>query len=174
MKTWIRLFGVLCLGVVLGACDSSREGTTAQKASSPRDISTQECAACGMVVREQPAPRGQLVHSDGSRAFFCSLGDMAQYMAAPSPHGGPETVFVEVLDPALPPSETASDARPWLDASRAFYVLGVPRSGIMGPPVLAYPTHTGASAIAEESGGYVADFSTMRARVIDGSLHAPE
>ena len=39
----------------------------------PRDADVETCTACGMVVREQPAPRGQVIHRDGTRVFLCDF-----------------------------------------------------------------------------------------------------
>ncbi len=111
-------------------------------------IGVEECAACGMVVREQPAPRGQLVHRDGQRAHFCSVGDMVQYLRAPSRHGKVTAAFVEVLDPAVDPKLTSTALRPWIRAESAGYVVGVHREGIMGPPVLSYAEPAIAAQVA--------------------------
>jgi nitrous oxide reductase accessory protein NosL len=101
-------------------------------------IADQEDAVCGMLVRDQSAPRGQVLHRDGSRFYFCSVGDLLVHRAAPSPHGRVESGFVEVLDPDEAPGKSHTGEHPWAPIESAAYVVGVKRPGIMGPPVLVY------------------------------------
>jgi nitrous oxide reductase accessory protein NosL len=101
-------------------------------------IADHECAACGMLVRDQSAPRAQVVHRDGSRFFLCSLGDLLVHLDAPSPHGRAAAIFVEVMQPHEQAMTSHPGEHPWIPADEAVYVVGVPRSGIMGTPVLAY------------------------------------
>jgi nitrous oxide reductase accessory protein NosL len=110
-------------------------------------IDDQEGAVCGMIVSDQSAPRGQVVHRDGHRAFLCSIGDLLAYLDVPSPHGAPEAVLVEVMDPGEDPMETHLGEHPWLPASEAVYVVGIPRRGIMGKPVLVYQSEEEAAQI---------------------------
>lgn len=156
------LLALLALAALAGCKgDKASEGATAEHRAEV--IGPHECAVCGMVVREQPAPRAQLVHRDGERAYFCSLGDLVQYLRAPSPHGKVEAVFVEVQDPAADPRETRTAERPWSAAGEATYVVGVERSGpIMGPPVLAYSSRESAAEVAREHGGEVHDWAALK------------
>ncbi len=110
----------------------------------PVAIADAECAVCGMVVSEQPAPRGQLVHRDGQHKFTCSLGDLRAYLQTPSPLGKPTQVFVEVLPSGTEPQTVSSEPRPWLPAADASYVVGISRPGVMGVPILSFaaPEHS--------------------------------
>ncbi len=114
-----------------------------------------ECASCGMIAQEQPSPRGQLVHRDGAREFFCSVGDLLTYLEAPSPHGAVVATYVEAMDPAADPRKLTFDARPWIAADKATYVLGIHRERIMGKPILSYATRADAAAIAIKYGGHL-------------------
>ena len=108
---------------------------------------------CGMFVREQSAPRSQLVHRDGSRFFLCSLGDMLVHLDAPSPHGKAEAVFVEVMQTAEDPAQSHTGEHAWLPAEEAAYVVGIERRAIMGEPVLAYASRNEAEAAMKMYGG---------------------
>ena len=99
---------------------------------------TAECSVCGMVVAEQPAPRGQVVHRDGHHAFFCSIGDLRAYLQTPTPAGRPERVWVEVLPDGFDLDSRDTSPRAWLSAEEAVHVVGVQRGGIMGLPVLSF------------------------------------
>jgi nitrous oxide reductase accessory protein NosL len=129
----------------------------------PEAIADQEDAVCGMLVREQSAPRSQVVHRDGSRVFFCSLGDMLIHLEAPSPHGRAEATFVEVLGPDEDPSAAHTGPHDWLPAGEAVYVVGVERPGIMGAPVLAYAGNADAERVASRhTGAEVLDLPALK------------
>ncbi len=149
----------------VAACQGQNASHVATQPVSAVPIGTAECAACGMVVAEQPAPRAQLIHRDGKRVFFCSLGDLAHYLHSPSPHGPPQATFVEVVEPHEVPSEISSQPRPWLEAERAAYVHGVSRPMVMGPGLSAYASSDAAQAALRQHGGRELDWPALRALV---------
>lgn len=90
--------------------------------------------------------------------------DLAVYVDAPSPHGGVVETWVEKLEPAADPAMAETEAHPWLEAARASYVLGVPRRGVMGAPVLVYGSPSDAERAVGRFGGSVASWvDTQRA-----------
>ncbi len=154
MKLRTTASGVLLLAA-LGAvsCDKKPSDAHAAAATSAAPIGIAECAACGMVVREQPAPRGQVVHRDGTRVHLCSIGDMVHYLQTPSPHGKPAKIHVEALPVDFDPTGTDTNERPWVDAEKASYVVGVERKRVMGRAVLAYAERAQAEAAAKRLSG---------------------
>jgi nitrous oxide reductase accessory protein NosL len=116
-----------------------------------------------MLVHEMSAPRAQVVHRDGSRFFFCSLGDMLVHLSAPSPHGRVEATFVEVMRPDEDPMQSHAGVHPWVPVNEAVFVIGLDRPGIMGAPVLAYANRTEAERVmAENSGTQQLDLADLR------------
>jgi copper chaperone NosL len=162
-----RLLLVAVLLCVVGCQDKA--STSAAAAASAVAIGDDECATCAMVVREQPAPRAQVVRRDGTRQMFCSIGDMLQSLQAPSPHGTAVATFVEVLDPEKDPSQTSAEPRPWALAQSASYVVGVPRKGVMGPPVLAYATRAQAEGVAKRRSGHTRDWDTLQKTLLSAA-----
>lgn len=158
------LASMIGASMIGSAC--SGEGTSAEIDRSAREIGSGECAACGMIVREQPAPRAQIVHRDGERAFFCSIGDMVTYRASPSPHGEVVATHVEVLPADADPATNDTARRPWVEAERAAFVLGVPRRQIMGEPVLVYATTGEAASAATRHGGRAVDWAELLSEVL--------
>lgn len=156
----IRLSCVAFVGLMAltGGCRNRTERAAAPAAVSAAEFGHAECAACGMIVREQPAPRGQVVHRDGTRKFFCSVGDMETYIDVPSPHGAVTHRFVEVQASGADPSVLAIEPHPWQPASDGHYVVGVTRPRVMGEPVLSFGHRTDAEAAARTYGGSVADW----------------
>ena len=158
-----RAAAALAASVALAGCAESASRDDVDR--SARDFDDEGCAACGMIVREQPAPRGQVIHRDGTRAFLCSIDDMLTYLAAPSPHGAAVATYVEALAPGADPAERATAARPWVEAERAGYVVGVERERIMGVPVMVYASRAGAERAAATTGGRAVAWSELRAAV---------
>jgi nitrous oxide reductase accessory protein NosL len=159
------LAAIIAIGCVLGwgGCGPSLD-EKAGPSLAPEPIANAEDAVCGMLVREQPAPRAQAVHRDGTRVYFCSLGDLMAHLSAPSPHGKVHAIFVEVLEPDEDPTQVNTQDHEWIVASDAVFVVGVPRTGIMGAPVLVYRDAAEASStLARWPDTKAMDLSGLRA-----------
>lgn len=98
-----------------------------------------ECSSCGMILRDQPPPRGQLIHRDGEHVFFCSIGDLIHYMETPSPHGAVQEVFIEGLSVDYDFYTNDVSELSWFPTHELAFQVGVERPGIMGVPILAFP-----------------------------------
>ena len=151
--------------VVLG-CDEQGEQKAVAVSLAAKPIGYAECAACGMVVSEQPAPRMQVVHRDGHRAYFCSIGDSLHYLSDKNAHGAPAAVYVEALEPSMEPMERETKGHPWILASDAVFVTGVERTGVMGEPVLAFRTVSEAETLTERYSGKVTAWDGVRERLV--------
>jgi len=138
---------------VAPACESKDEAAKRAAPAVATAIGIAECAACGMVVREQPAPRAQLIHRDGTREHLCSIDDLVQYLQAPSRHGRATSIWVEALEVDFNPAAADIKERPWIPAEGATYVVGVQREHVMGNAVLPYDTRERAQAAATKHGG---------------------
>lgn len=148
MTLRLAALAVLSLAGCAGAAESS-----AGALASPQAIADHECASCGMIVREQPAPRAQVVHRDGTHEWFCSIADLVAYRGSPSRHGRIEHTWVEILPPDVDPAVHDMGEARWVEVERAAFVLGVERNMIMGAPVLSFATEADARAAAERLGG---------------------
>lgn len=146
--------------VLLAGCD--RVSSTQQEEHTAHPIGHAECAACGMTVGNQPAPRGQVVHHDGTRAYLCSISDLIHYAGVPSRHGRIVATFVEVMDDGSDPAELATESLPWARAAEASYVMGVARPRIMGPPVLTYGAEDLAMEAAARFGGAAVSWEELQ------------
>ncbi len=142
-------------GVSGGACGGEQSASSGA-AARPEPIAEHDCASCGMIVREQPSPRGQVVHRDGTHEWFCSIADVVAYVGAPSPHGRIEHVWVETQAVDVDPAANATADLPWMPAADAFFVLGVERERVMGPGVLVFASEADARSAAERLHGRMA------------------
>ncbi|MCK6553760.1 nitrous oxide reductase accessory protein NosL [Candidatus Binatia bacterium] len=160
---FVLVAGLVCTGI-LGGCSRSNPGGE-ESAAGPLPIGDAACATCGMVVVQQPAPRAQLIHRDGARAFFCSLSDAVVYASNPSGHGKPTAIFVETLDPRADPGKTDAAARPWAPVQSVSFVAGIERAGVMGKPALAYAARDEAEQVAKRFGGTVVSWAELQERL---------
>ncbi len=157
-----RCVAVVIVALSLLSCGPADDSDT-ERAHGPVALRDQEDDVCGMLVREQSAPRSQITHSDGSRFFFCSIGDMLVHLGAPSPHGRAKAIFVEVMEPQEDPRQPHTGIHPWVPAEDVVYVVGIERPGIMGEPVLTYATRSDAErVIARHAGAQILDVAGLR------------
>jgi len=166
MKT-SSLILLLCISLVqvLGCSRTDGQAEVAVEVVAV-PIGLTECKACGMVVREQPAPRMQVVHRDGSHFHFCSVGDSVHYLADQSAHGKAVGVFVEVLRASEDPQIIDVDEHEWVEVEQAFYVTDVPRRGVMGSPVLVYRSKSEADDAAKRYEGTVKTWSEVKTVIL--------
>ncbi len=160
MKPALAMLCGLTLLLACGVPDAQQTDLSYQAEA----LAEQECAVCGMSVRDQSAPRTQVVHRDGTRFFLCSIGDLMVHLSSPSPHGRAAGIFVEVMEPDEDLALSLTDRHPWARAADAFHVVGVERTRIMGRPVLAYSDRSSANAVASRyPGARVVDFADLEA-----------
>lgn len=161
---WAWLGAALLLA---SACTRTDPPSAPGGPAQPTEIGLSECGACGMVVSEQPAPRGQVMHRDGVRVFFCSVGDLAQYLRTPSPHGKAQAVWIERMAPDAPPLTIDTHPRPWARPAELSFVLGLPRPGVMGPAVMSYAEEADAIRVAGNHQARVLGWDALQAEITD-------
>lgn len=145
-----RLLRFACLAIALATVACAEDEAAPAPTAQPAPLADHECAVCGMTVSMQTAPRAQAIHRDGTHVFFCSIGDWQVHAGAPSPHGPITASFVEVMDDLEDPLATQRAPQPWEPAGSVHYVIGVPREGVMGEPVLTFTSERAAARV--ESG----------------------
>lgn len=148
--------------VISAAGCKSKKSDTQSTSHAAESLEGQECAACGMTVRDQPAPRGQVIHRDDTRMFFCSVSDMLTYLEAPSPHGSAVALFVESMAQDEDPLIHHLQPHPWIDATKASYVVGFDKE-VMGDPILAYESTKQSEAQASRLSAQAMTWTELKA-----------
>lgn len=159
MKNFIL---ILCFTLVSTACRQEQPTHRSHTATVAENATTETCAACGMVVREQPAPRGQVVYRNGTRSFLCSIDDLVHFLAVPSPNGKPLTIYAEVMPDGYESDKRSTAWQSWDDANELFFVTDIERAAVMGKPALTFHTRGAAEKSAEKLTGKVAVFDQLR------------
>ena len=151
---------VLLVVLMLVGCGS--KGPAVEVDLDAHSMEGHQCAVCGMVVDEQPSPRGQVVFREGEHKFTCSLGDLRAYVQAPNPLGEPARIYVEDVGAEFDLAGSATAARPWIDAGEATYVVGVKRGGVMGVPAVSFRSAREAGVFAEKVSGELVSWGAMK------------
>ncbi len=157
-----KLIVILCFFLLPAACRQEQSAHQEQQAFAPGNADTETCAACGMVVREQPAPRGQVLHRDGSREFLCSIDDLTHYLEVPSPKGKPVAVYAELMPDGHQTTDLDTTWKHWAEVADLIFVTGIDRDGVMGEPALTYRTKDAAEKAAEKFAGKIMNFDELR------------
>ena len=156
----------ICLSVaawLLIAC------TQETKTPVPQEITTGTvCALDGMLLKDYPGPKAQIHYSKGERDFFCDTVEMFSIYLRPEQQKHVTAMFTQDMGKA----DWAQPQGHWIDAKKAFYVLGSKRTGSMGPTLASFATETAAQAFAQQYGGKVLRFDqvTLDMTTLDGGV----
>ena len=114
---------------------------------------------CGMNVLEHPGPKGQIIlQSRIDPVWFSSARDALAYTMLPEE---PKDILaIYVSDMAKAPSWDKPGAENWVDARKAWFVIGGTAKGGMGvPEAVPFSDRAAAERFAREKGGAVVDFA---------------
>lgn len=109
---------------------------------------------CGMQVSQHAGPKGQIFLSDRAEPiWFSSVGDTLAYTFLPEEPRNILAIYVNDMGSA--DWDSPGDDS-WIDARRAWYVIGSRRSGGMGAPeAVPFSRREDAASFAAEYGGRV-------------------
>jgi len=149
--------------LVLNACsEPTEELKSAQQAMAIE--SHQECHLCGMIITGFPGPKAQLYERGQQQSFkFCSTRDMFSYLLDPEHQHAIQTMYVH--DMTITPWDHPDD-QTFIDARKAWYVVGHNRKGAMGPTLASFSDKKVADAFAQEYGGKVYRFNDISQQLL--------
>ena len=132
---------------------------------------------CNMIVADHPGPKAQ-VHEKGQEKpiWFSSVRDGLAYLALPGEAQRVTAIYVHDMGRADSWQKPQDDGI-WIDATKAFYVIGSKKRGGMGAMEAApFEDRTKADAFAAEFGGKVVVYADIPEAYIlgDGKDHSPE
>ncbi|MBF0418173.1 MAG: nitrous oxide reductase accessory protein NosL [Magnetococcales bacterium] len=151
-------FACLILTLLLTACGNSLD----DKPPAPLEpTNATKGFYCGMTLAEHPGPKGQL-HVAGETAplWFSSIRDALAYLQLEGATRRIRAFYVHDMGRA---DWQAPQAGTWIDATKAFFVLGSRREGGMGgAEVVPFADHAPAEAFTAAYGGRVLDYAAIR------------
>lgn len=168
MKTPFRksvLLSALALSTLM-ACQQADAPVT------PDDIGeSTSCALDGMLLADYPGPKAQIHFANQNEPeFFCDTIEMFSVLLNPEQVRKVSGVFVQDMGA----TDWTSPKGAWIDARKAFYVMGSKKHGAMGPTYASFADKGAAEKFAAEHGGHLmlfSDFKPDMAKLDGGALH---
>lgn len=156
--TSIRLLPLLLGALLLTACGEPA------KPAQPREIAADtSCSLDGMILLDFPGPKAQIHYNQGEPDFFCDTREMFSILLRPEQKKRIVAIFTQDMGKA----DWTRPEGQWIDAKTAFYVVGSPRRGSMGPTVPSFAREADARKFAEQYGGKVLPFAEVTIDMVD-------
>jgi copper chaperone NosL len=160
----------LLFGLGLMACSKPEEApqSTAPVAFHADD----ECHVCGMIITDFQGPKGQAVDASGVKKF-CSAAEMLGWWLQPENRIGNAKLYVH--DMGRSQWATPDDGY-LIDATQAFYVVGLANSGLkgaMGVVLAAFADESAAKQLATIHGARVLRFDQIDQAVLQQNSSNP-
>lgn len=156
--TAIRLLPLLLGALLLTACGEPA------KPALPREIAADtSCSLDGMILLDFPGPKAQIHYDQGDPDFFCDTREMFSIFLRPEQKKRIVAIFTQDMGKA----DWTRPEGQWIDAKTAFYVVGSPRRGSMGPTVPSFAREADARKFAEQYGGKVLPFAEVSIDMVD-------
>lgn len=155
--------GGLLLLATLAAC--ARPSVQLQ----PHEIKADTASAVdGMLLKDYPGPKGQIIYSDGKTDFFCDTVEMVSAVLTPEQKRPIAAVFTQDMGK----TDWRQPVGHWIDARTAFYVVGSKKPGGMGSTFGTFSIEKDAQAFAQKEGGKVLHFKDITPAMaqIDGGV----
>ncbi|MDK1491175.1 nitrous oxide reductase accessory protein NosL [Sinorhizobium sp. 7-81] len=129
---------------------------------------------CGMNVLEHPGPKGQVILENiPEPIWFSSARDTIAFTMLPEEPKDIAAIYVS--DMAAAPSWEEPGAENWIDARKAFYVIGSTVKGGMGAEeAVPFSSEADARDFAAKNGGRVTDFAEVPKEYVLGTGTAPQ
>lgn len=147
MKAWIALALVL-------ACACTDE----QQLVQPHDITpATACSLDGMILADYPGPKGQIRYDKGEPDFFCDTMELMSIYLQPEQKKRVAGIFTQDMGK----TDWKKPQGNWIDAKKAFFVLGSDMKGSMGPTLATFARAEDAQSFAKAHGGRVLRFDEI-------------
>ncbi len=150
-------FFFLTFVILLVACEKTQPIVVPPAQTLTRDASGYYCL---MTVMHHSGPKGQVFLSDRPEPlWFTSVRDVVAFTLSPEEPRNIVAIYVNDMTEADWDNPGADN---WIDANKAWYVIGSKRSGGMGAPeAIPFSTKENAEAFAKDEGGAVHDFLSI-------------
>jgi copper chaperone NosL len=157
MRT-LALAGTLLATLVFTGCGEK----TAEAPPPPNALNAEAIGHyCGMNVLEHAGPKGQIILASRiDPVWFSSARDAVSFTMLPEEPKDIQAIYVS--DMAKAASWDEPGATNWVDARKAFFVIGSRKAGGMGAPeTVPFSDRNAAEKFAAENGGRVVTFTEM-------------
>lgn len=130
----------------------------------PQEITAgTSCSLDGMTLADFPGPKGQIHYASGNPDFFCDTVEMFAIYLQPEQKKSITGIYTQDMGKANWEKPQGN----WIDAKKAFYVLGSKKTGSMGPTLAAFSRQQDADKFATEFGGKTLPFDKVTPDMVD-------
>ncbi len=150
-------FNLLLFLFFLAACEKNQPVETPSAQQLTREANGYYCL---MTVVNHSGPKGQIILTDKPQAlWFTSVRDTIAFTHSPEEPKNIAAIYVNDMSNANWDNPGADN---WIEAKKAWYVLGSDRSGGMGAPeAVPFSSKEKATLFANQQGGTVYTFTTI-------------
>lgn len=142
----------LALLVLIAACGNKAQQTL------PLEVKNDTaCVLDGMLLNDFPGPKAQILYAEGKADFFCDLIELFAVLQVPEQKRPISAVYVQ----DMAKTEWDHPRAQWIDAKKAFYVVGSNKTGSMGATFASFLVSADAEAFAGKHGGQVTRFEQV-------------
>lgn len=170
MRT-LALAGALFAALAFTGCGEK----TAETPPPPHELTADAIGRyCGMNVLEHTGPKGQIILASRiDPVWFSSARDAFSFTMLPEEPKDIRAIYVS--DMAKAASWEEPGATNWVDAHKAFFVIGSRMAGGMGAPeTVPFSDRSAAEKFAAENGGRVVTFTEMPRDYVLGAAEAAD
>ncbi|WP_444678760.1 nitrous oxide reductase accessory protein NosL [Halomonas sp. E19] len=165
-----RKFIIVMGGVTLAGLAGCGQEAPQALVCTPQPIEPgDECAVCGMFIREYPGPKAQVCTRSGQVLKFCSTSDLFVWLLQPD--SAPQRLKAYVHDMGITDWDSPSDDA-FMEAELAFYVTDHPVMGAMGPTLATFGSEAEARAFMAEHQGQLLAYDEIDVAVINDLARA--
>lgn len=165
-----RLFMTMLVTLVLNACG---EPDQAAAVPPPGELTRDAIGYyCNMIVVDHLGPKGQVfIGGHDEPIWFSSARDTIAFTLLPEEPKNITAIYVNDMGRA---SWERPEPDTWIDARRAWYVLGSDKVGGMGAPeAVPFADQSVAEAFAEQHGGEAVPFDQVSRDYVLAGVDAP-
>ncbi|MHB1655743.1 MAG: nitrous oxide reductase accessory protein NosL [Burkholderiales bacterium] len=165
---WLYRAGKIGLAVVVFSMAACHKADPPIRAIEPAPGTT--CSLDGMLLRDFPGPKAQIRYGDGETDFFCDTVEMFSLYLKPEQQRRIKAIFTQDMGKA----DWQSPQGQWIDARKAYYVIGSNLSGSMGPTLASFMRREDAQAFSKKHGGKVLRFDQVTPEMVNlggGVIH---
>lgn len=151
------LLFIILLTAFIAACEKNQATEVPPAQTLSREANGYYCL---MTVVNHSGPKGQIILTDKPHAlWFTSVRDTIAFTLSPEEPKNIAAIYVNDMSDANWENPGADN---WIEARKAWYVLGSDQTGGMGAPeAVPFSTKEKASLFASQQGGSVYAFATI-------------
>jgi len=155
-RRWGAMLAVIAL---LSACGKSEQTPRPAVAIGVDDV----CYLCGMTISQYPGPRGEAYLRDDPRIYkFGSTSDLFTWALQPDIKNRITTIYVQDMGA----TGWEHPQGHFIDARRAWYVVGSSRDGAMGPTLASFARQGDAADFARRYGGRIINYKEITLKIV--------